>query len=328
MNHQRDTQEILAMFSYARPLGSATEQAFVDHYLTPLGFRRDPFQNLVLEVPERDGSRSHILFSSHVDTVDRSEGFKELAFDGDGMLGLSPQDRAKGYSCLGADDTAGVWLMVNMVRAGVPGVYVIHHGEESGCIGSGDLAARAPEFFDGIKAAIAFDRRGYADVVTHQCGFRTASDAFARSLCDQLGGAFSPCSGGVYTDTNEYIGIVSECTNVSVGYFSQHSSLETQDVDFLIDLRDRLLEVDWGALVFEREPDDGFGRGFDKWDDYFSPRSRDVSDLDTNTARLIALIEEYPDEVASLLIAYGIAAEDLAEHIEEETGFPVWGQVA
>jgi len=39
--------------------------------------------------------------------------------------------------------------------------------------------------------------------------------------------------GGVYTDSAEFVDIIEECTNLSVGYFSEHTTSEKQDIDFL-----------------------------------------------------------------------------------------------
>ena len=50
-------------------------------------------------------------------------------------------------SCLGADCTTGIWLIMNMIEAKViEGVYVIHAAEEVGCKGSRALVADDPEW--------------------------------------------------------------------------------------------------------------------------------------------------------------------------------------
>ncbi|WP_454287231.1 M28 family peptidase [Rhizobium arsenicireducens] len=276
------------MFTYKRPMGSPTEQEFVDRFIMPWGFQRDDHQNLVLIV----GDNPRILFSSHVDTVHREEGFQNLFFDG--------QFLTSDASCLGADDTAGVWLMLEMIKAQIPGVYVIHHGEERGCIGSRKLAMHNPEFFDWIDIAIAFDRAGYTDVITHQMGARCASDAFAASFAGQLGLGFTLSDEGVYTDTNEYVELVAECTNISVGYHGQHSSRESQDVPFLHSLRDALLAVNWDLLIVEREP---------KLEE---PPLLELS--------IESLCEDYPDVAADILRAFGLNVNDFIREIRDSYG--------
>jgi hypothetical protein len=42
-------------------------------------------------------------------------------------------------NCLGADCTTGVWLILEMIKANVPGVYVIHSDEEVGGKGARDM---------------------------------------------------------------------------------------------------------------------------------------------------------------------------------------------
>jgi hypothetical protein len=336
-----DVKTIITMFSYARPLGSVTLTAFIERFLTPLGFAPDAYNNLVLTIPMPDGSRPKQLWSSHSDTVAHKEGFQTLNLDGDGTLQLSRKSRNAGFSCLGADDTAGIWLMTEMIKAKVPGVYVIHHGEESGCIGSSDLASGNPDFFIGIDHAIAFDRMGYTDVITHQCGLRTASTAFAQSFADimnplmNVNPPMEPDDGGVYTDTNEYAHLVPECTNIPVGYFHQHSNRETQDVPYLLWLRDALIAADWSGLVTSRDPSASvaryhpgyyFGRNDDAHpdDDWMYP------DDDRDTGRnlyhpsetqiLDGLVLEYPEIAASILRAYGVSSDGFMSEVSDYYG--------
>ena len=165
-----DVQTIIEMHKYMRPAGGPTDAVFIERYLKPLGFRSDNFGNQHLEV----GGDRRIMFSSHTDTVHKQDSMQKLKYK-DGIL------RPRSQNCLGADDTAGIWLMTEMVKAGVPGLYVIHFGEERGCLGSRELA-NSENYFEGVEIAIAFDRAGYRDVITHQMGMRTASDAFAEEL--------------------------------------------------------------------------------------------------------------------------------------------------
>ena len=286
--------EIMELFSYCRPMGSQTEQEFVDKFLMPVGFQRDAHQNLILTI----GAKPRILFSSHMDTVHKVEGRQDLLFK-DGIL-----TQTSGSSCLGGDDTAGIWLMLEMIKAGIEGVYVIHYGEERGGIGSRAKAEREPEFFAGIDIAIAFDRSGYADIVTHQGGEQTASVDFAQSLAKELGGSFAPCPHGIYTDTAEYSHLVAECTNISVGYSRAHSSAEEQDVTFLMALREALLQVNWNNLVIARDPKEQV--------DAVLFCDREVT--------IRSLCWEFPDIAAAIIEAMGISAQDFAEEVESHLG--------
>lgn len=247
--------ELLDMLTYCRPHDSPTERLFVQKYIADLsGAEQDPYGNWHVIQGE-----SRILWSCHTDTVHREDGRQTLHYDAPkGAVHLSKRSR-KQRNCLGADDTAGVFLARQMILAGVPGRYVFHCGEECGGLGSSDLARCDPAWFDGVDFAIALDRQGYRDVITHQGGRRTASDAFALSLANQLnlaGLEYAPSSHGIYTDTAEYASLVPECTNLSVGYWSAHSSREILDVVHLERLLTALERIDESALVAERTPQD------------------------------------------------------------------------
>jgi hypothetical protein len=113
------------------------------------------------------------------------------------------------------------------------------------------------ELFSTVDRAIAFDRADYHDVITKQSGGRCCSDEFALALAEALTNdeftlAYTPCDKGVFTDTANLIDIVSECTNVSCGYFSQHGDRERQDVAFLQLLASQIVKVDWDALPVKR----------------------------------------------------------------------------
>ncbi|MBC2806586.1 M28 family peptidase [Rhizobium ruizarguesonis] len=290
---------LLEMFSYQRPSGGATEKLFIAKYLK--AFKADKWGNMVLKI----GKNPRILFSSHMDTVHSFDGRNEsLKFDGQFLT----QTFA---NCLGADDTAGVFLMLELAKAKIEGVYVIHFGEEIGCVGSSALAKNNPDFFKDIDIAIAFDRMGYDDIITHQGHRRTASDAFALSLAAELGGSFKPSDKGVYTDTREYAHLVAECTNISVGYFKQHSRDEKQDIRFLLALREALLQVRWENLVVERQPADE-----EPWSLFSDhPRSKPKQPLTMQD-----LVWEYPEIAAEIISAMGLTVDDFLQTIEEQYG--------
>lgn len=247
----------LDMLSFCRPAGSDAEEEFVDRYLRS---REDTFEdgfgNFWATVPNPDETQSNILWSSHTDTVHHEDGYQKIVV-GDGKV------FADNSSCLGADDTTGVWLMLEMIEAKVPGVYVFHREEEIGGHGSTYVAKQHPEYLTGIDCAIALDRKSYASVIT-KMGKRTCSDTFAISLALALGAPgdyaaeFEPDDSGLFTDTSHYTDLVGECSNLSVGYFNAHSPDEYQDLRFMVALRDTLCSADFSGLVFERkagEPD-------------------------------------------------------------------------
>jgi hypothetical protein len=136
--------------------------------------------------------------------------------------------------------------MLEMLDAKVKGTYLFHRGEEKGGIGSSAIAQHHELFLQQFKWAVAFDRRGTSDIITEQFTGETASTVFAQALADRLNAEstaldYKPCPHGVFTDTANYAHIIPECTNVSVGYDSEHTPNETLDTWHVINLRDALI---------------------------------------------------------------------------------------
>lgn len=292
--------ELFAMLEFRRPAWSRTERNFIHRFIRPLGMQEDELGNLYKRIGD-----APVLWSSHTDTVHTQGGKQRLGFS-KGIVGLS--DTAS--NCLGADCTAGVWLMLEMIRAKRPGLYIFHRAEEIGGVGSTFIAKHRPDLLEGIKYAVAFDRRGHNSVITHQ-GDRCCSEAFAASLGAALGLNHFADSGGTFTDTANYTDAIGECSNLSVGYMNEHTKRETLDVEYLERLRDALLILDASTLVAERAPGeaDPEGYGFD-WQDNDAQQP-----ISARGDTLASLVRDHPDEVADWLEEYGITADEIATAI-------------
>ncbi|TYO65450.1 M28 family peptidase [Bradyrhizobium hipponense] len=240
-----DLETIIAMLSYRRPARSATEKAFIEKFIVPTGAKRDKHGNWCLTI----GEVPTVLWSSHTDSVHRSEGYQRVDFDGK-FITLTVNSKS---SCLGADCAAGVWIMIEMIKAKVPGMYIFHDAEEIGCQGSRAIAENEPGRLISIEAAIAFDRKGIDSIITHQRQ-RCCSDAFAKSMQPMLPSRYRLDDTGFVTDTKQYMHLVQECTNLSVGYYNEHHPHEALDVGHLIELRDHMVKFDQSKLVIERDP--------------------------------------------------------------------------
>jgi hypothetical protein len=324
---QHDTALLVEMLQYRRPEGSGTQTFFCRRYLEPW-MKRDKHGNYIKIIPHANGSLPEVVFTAHHDTVHTKEGaqrvgvHKGVAY----VLGNS--------NCLGADCTTGVWLILGMIKEKVPGIYVIHSGEEIGCKGSKALVKDPPYWLDSVKAVISFDRYGSTDIITHQMGWRTASDEFALSLADALGiDSMKPSSHGVYTDSESYADLVSECTNISVGYDKQHTNKESQDLDFAEYLMGRLIEADWSKLVFVRDPNVvedlyqyGYKNDWHKGGNYFDDDYYGHSESTTiapvvrginNLSQLEYLLKNYPKAIANILDEWGVDAHSLEEELNQ-----------
>jgi|KBSMisStandDraft_5_1062788.scaffolds.fasta_scaffold14342_2 hypothetical protein len=260
------------MLSYCRPHNSKTERGFIGKYLTPVGVKFDKKGNahkIIGDAP--------VIWSSHTDTVHDKKGMHKVVYwvdkDGDTYLGTDTG------SCLGADDTAGIWIMLNMIKAKIPGHYIFHRGEECGGVGSRWIAQETKELLKSMRFAIAFDRRDLKSIITHQGSKKCCSDEFAKALAEQIGMGHECDATGAWTDTAAYTDNIAECTNISVGYFNAHSKMEKLNIDYLFKLRDAMCKIDVTKFVAVRKPGDNSYRysgrtvwhsyGYDGWTDDF-----------------------------------------------------------
>lgn len=203
-----------------------------------------------LHVDARLDDTNRTLFVAHVDTVHRETGPNKIRK----TQGMWYADGA----CLGADDGAGCAMLMHMLHAQVPAYYIFTQGEEKGGIGAKYLADHSPELLAQFDRAIAFDRRGIDSVITHQGWGRCCSDEFAAVLSGELCAdgvlMYLGDDTGVYTDTAEFVDIIPECTNISVGYDHEHSDRETLDIHHFTALAAAVVKIKWDALPVERDP--------------------------------------------------------------------------
>ena len=194
---------------------------------------------------------SKTLFIAHVDTVHKEIGANKIRK-------TATHWYADGAP-LGADDGAGVAMLMHLIHADVKGYYIFSQGEECGGIGAKHIATHHKDLLAQFDRAIAFDRRGIDSVISHQGMGRCASDVFCQALANDLNAfdetlMYSPDDTGVYTDTAEFTDIIPECTNISVGYYSEHGDQENLDIVHFEALSNAVLKVMWDSLPTDRDP--------------------------------------------------------------------------
>jgi hypothetical protein len=333
-------QSLIDILSIRREHDSDGELLFVTEYLMPMKPTPmyDDKGNVVAYVVDNSKGKSTIMWSCHIDTMHKNNTknpdqlYQEVWVDEQGIAFVTDKE-----DCLGADDGAGIWLMLEMIKADVAGTYVFHRGEEKGCWGSSRMALHHKEWLANFTHAIAFDRRANHSVITHQSGARACSDLLGNRLCQLFGMDHELDPTGVYTDTAEYVEIIPECVNVSSGYNSEHSHRETLDTKYILSLRDAICAVDWltADLPVDRDPTVYEGRQYSNgwgyntgsaWDyDYYMGRDKydgmgdlldhkEIPDVASLRHATITDIKNWVRKTDTELIAYLI--EDLVYELE------------
>jgi acetylornithine deacetylase/succinyl-diaminopimelate desuccinylase-like protein len=185
---------------------------------------------------------SETMFTSHLDTVGEVQEDVTHVLEGDFI-------KTNGSTILGADDKAGVTLMLYMIHKNIPGLYYFFVEEEAGGLGSG--AVIGDYKFKKYKRVISFDRRGISSVITHQSGTPCCSTEFGNDLVNQIGKLGLNLyldNSGSFSDSFTFNDVISNCTNISVGYYNEHTNEECLNITYLIKLADILCRVEWEKL--------------------------------------------------------------------------------
>jgi len=98
-------------------------------------------------------------------------------------------------------------------------------------------------------------------IVTQSWG-KCASAEFAAGLAKQLGMGHKAAD-GIFTDSANYVDLIPECSNLSIGYQREHSALETLDLNYLEAVIQRLIGVDWSTIQVVRVPGDDYEPEYD-----------------------------------------------------------------
>jgi hypothetical protein len=251
-------QTFLNLTRYTYPHGT---EHFLEQYL-PNGFQKDEFSNYFFKIGD-----SKTMFTCHLDTA-CSTFEKVFHIEYEDFIATN------GTTILGADDKAGMTVLLYLIENKIPGLYYFFIGEEVGCIGSNNASVLD---FSEYNRCISFDRRGYSSVITHQIYGRCCSDDFAINLAKQLSKGnldFYADATGVVTDSASFMTKIPECTNISVGYHREHTTKESQNIKFLEELCRVCVDVDWESLPTVRESKDYYDN------DYLTSESEDDDYID------------------------------------------------
>lgn len=219
----------------------------IEDYI-PVNLKKDEYGNYFTKI-----GNSRSLFACHLDVVARQKlKINKITYEKDGREYV----KTDGFTLLGADDKTGVVILLNMIDNKVPGTYYFFIGEEVGYVGSG-LLYRQNEFLSNFDRAISFDRKGHGSIINRQKGEWCCSDAFVKGLSAEFkknGMKFKADKFGMGTDAALFMGVIPECTNLSVGYFNEHTYSEEQDMDYMVQLANAATKINWEKLPVSRVP--------------------------------------------------------------------------
>ena len=223
---------------------------------------------------------SPVALMAHLDTVfDKPP--QNIYYDRVKNIMFSPDG-------LGADDRAGVYAIIQIIRSGLRPTIIFTTDEELGCKGAAKLAQDIPTPPTALKYIIELDRRGSDDCVFYQCdnfefevyvenfGFVMNFGSFSdiSAICPKWGVA------GV---------------NLSIGYYHEHSYSEILNVGQMfntINKVKKMIEASAEAPAFayvEAIPSAAIGAGFgteslewdpsygisrEDWEMFMSPQSK------------------------------------------------------
>jgi hypothetical protein len=231
-------------------------------YITPHGHEHILYPIIHNAFPECAGIDSHgnmmfivgnkgnidTMFTAHLDNVGTKVEKAVFHLDRPGQV-----IRGYGKTIIGADDKAGVTTLIGMMRAGVEGLYMLFAGEERGRVGSEAFFLSEKENLGHIKKVISFDRKATHSLITKQSGTKCVSEEFSNRLAIKLHLMLD--DGGSYTDSATFMYDIPECTNISVGFYGEHTNNEIWHYGYVLDaLLPRLVKIDFKSLPVVREP--------------------------------------------------------------------------
>lgn len=230
-------------------------------YTTPFGFESDLEKFLPSSLSKDNWGNyfisigsSETLFTCHLDNYCKEKVKINHVIEGDII-------KTDGKSILGADNKAGVVTLLYLISQKIPGTYYFFLGEEpiisGGCWGSTKLVENNPDFLRKFKRAIAFDRKMTGSIISRQMAQECCSQEFVNSLISQFSNSginMKDDKTGYYTDTGNFIELIPECTNISIGVWNEHHTNEYVDISYVEKIAIAASKIKWEELITVRAP--------------------------------------------------------------------------
>lgn len=194
------------------------------------GFLKKKYKNVIITKDYicAEGE-TPIALCAHMDTVFEKPPMPEEIF----------YDKRKGVmwspAGLGADDRAGVFSIIKIINEGYRPHIILTTDEERGCLGADVLAKKKCPFKD-LRYIIQLDRRGKDDCVFYECENQQFTLYVEKFGFTENFGSFSD----IYElcPAWEVAGV-----NLSVGYYNEHSKLETLYVGTMLNTIEKVKKM-------------------------------------------------------------------------------------
>lgn len=170
-----------------------------------------------------------IALAAHIDIVHPESSQKELFYDTTKGVLWSPNG-------LGADDRAGIFIILEILKKGYRPTIIFTTGEERGGIGATQLIKKHPAKITELNYIIELDRRGSTDCVFYEC----ENPEFEKYI-EKFGFI---TQWGTYTDICEICpkwGMAG--VNLSVGYEHEHTYSEILRVSWLKSTMNKVIKM-------------------------------------------------------------------------------------
>jgi len=168
-----------------------------------------------------------IALVAHLDTVFPRPA-KEVFYDRQKNVIWSPDG-------LGADDRAGVFAIIQIIKMGLRPHIILTTDEEKGALGAEKLASKDCPFAD-LRYVIQLDRRGAIDCVFYSCDNQPFTEYIESFGFAEAIGSFSDIS--VICPMWHVAGV-----NLSIGYRDEHSISEVLFVGHMLNTIDKVVRM-------------------------------------------------------------------------------------
>jgi len=211
-------------------------------------------------------------------------------------------------------------VLLHMIENNVTGLYIFTTEEEVGCVGATEAAKHLPS---QITQAITFDRKDTCSVISKMSFAECGSAEFIDSLASQLNShglnvAADPT--GSTTDTEKFRATTNNHTNISAGYYDEHTPDERLDLGYLQKLMAAAVKVDWESLPDTKRPDPkpvsygGWGGGYGSAGMRFADNLRTALD---SSVDMIDALECLVLECEANITPRMVYSNDLGEILED-----------